>query len=273
MDQDESAELVERLVSIGLDEREARVYVHLCERGAARASDAAAAVRLKRTETYRTLEALMKRGFITARLTRPVEYEAVPPETVFALLLAQHEERRTEIERLRERVAELSAQARERDGSGRHAYKILQGRRAIHAAVEAMLRRAQQGQSMVSTTFSPAQATNANRAFAATVRRAAEGFPMRVLLREMPGLERALEPLTTHPNVRVRYYAPEHPARFVITDRREILVWLVSDPSTSLDAREDVAMWTNAPDFVRLHETLYEALWDAGREPVRLRTH
>lgn len=262
---------MDRLRAIGLEEREARIYVHLCFRGPARASDTAAAVRLKRTETYRTLEALMKRGFVTAHLARPVVYEAVPPETVFTALIAHAEERRAEIERLRERVADVIAASRfaaEVDPA-RYGYRIIQGRRPIHAAVETMLRAAEHGQSMVSTTLTAAQASMQNRAFQTTLRRAADGLPMRLLLRETSGMERATQPLLAHRNVRIRFFEPPHPVRFTLVDRKELMIWLVSDPSPTLDAREDVAMWTNAADFVRAQETLYEALWERGRDAVR----
>lgn len=266
---DDSIELVAQLTSIGLEEREARLYVHLCTRGPCRASDAAASVRLKRTETYRTLEALMKRGFVKAHLTRPVVYEAVSPDVVFSELLAHHEERRTEMERLRERVAKLANDASERIESSRHGYKILQGRRAILTSVDSMLRQSQVQHSLVSTTFTSVQTAPQNRAFQTMVRRAAEGLPMRLLFRETPGMERALAPLTAHKNVAVRFFEPQHPIRFSIADAREIAIWLVNDPSPGLDAREDIAMWTNAPDFVRAQEMLYEALWRDARPYAR----
>lgn len=265
------AELVDRLRAIGLEDREARVYVHLSCRGPARASDTAAAVRLKRTETYRTLEALMKRGFVTAHLARPVVYEAVSPEAVFNDLIAHAEERRAEIERLKDRVVDVVAASRRAvdTDAARHSYRIIQGRRPIHAAVETILRGAQLTQSMVSTTLTAAQASAQNRPFQTTLRRAAEGLPMRMLLRETSGLEHALQPLLAHRNVRVRFFEPTHPLRFTLVDEREIVMWLVSDPSTMLDAREDVAMWTNATDFVRSQQTLYDALWERAREVVR----
>lgn len=266
---DDSAELVHRLTTIGLDEREARLYVHLCCGGPSRASDAAAAVRLKRTETYRTLEALMKRGFVKAHLARPVVYEAVSPDTVFTELLALHEERRAEMESLRDRVARFASEARRHTEATRHGYKIIQGRRAILGSVESMLRQTQSQHSMVSTMFTPIQATPQNRAYQTTIRRAAEGLPMRLLFRELPGTERAIEPLLAHKNVSVRFFEPQHPVRIAIADGREIAIWLVNDPSPALDARDDVAMWTNAPDFIRAQETLFEALWRDARPAGR----
>lgn len=267
VDEDDHGELVERLVAFGLDEREAKLFVHLMIHGPSRASDAAAATKLRRTETYRALEALAQRGFLTARLTRPVIYEVVSLEALFTDLFARHEQRKADMLRLRERVETTLAAAQESrpQQAERLGYKVLQGRRAILASVETALRQAKGGQSMVSTIFRPFSATLQNRAYQITLRRAAEGLPMRLLLRDEPGMERALQPLLAYPHVNIRFFEPAHPIRFTVIDSREIIYWLVTDPSDSVDARDDVAMWTNAPDFIAAQQTLYEALWRSGR--------
>lgn len=272
MREQEGAEVVERLAAIGLEDREARLYVDLLLHGASRASDAAARVKLKRTETYRALESLMKDGFVTARLTRPVEYEASPPEAVFSDLLARHEQRRTDIEALRERVASMAARVRapDDDGEGRHGYRIIQGRRAILSATESMIRTARERVTLVSAYFSPAIVTPGNRAYHTLVRRASEGLAIDLLVREHANFERALSPLIGQRNVRTRFVELPQAVRFLIVDEREIVFWLASDPTIGLEGREDVAMWTNAIDFVHAQRALFDALWAEGREAARL---
>lgn len=261
-------ELAERLAVLGLEPREARLYLHLCARGPVPAGEAAAQLGLKRTETYRALESLVERGFAVAQLGRPVLYEATPPETVFAQVAERHERERAQVEAARESLLRALAETRARDASqeGRYAFRILQGRRAILHATATMLHGMRVGQSMVSTYFGPANATAQNQAYRETLRRAAEGLPMRFLLREQPGMEDAMRPLAAGPQVRIRHFQPAHPLRMTIVDAREVLVWLVNDPSPRLDARNDVAMWTNAPDFVKAQTTLYEALWANARD-------
>lgn len=274
MREQEGAEIVERLAAIGLEEREAKLYVDLLLHGASRASDAAARVKLKRTETYRALESLMKDGFVTARLTKPVEYEASPPEAVFSDLLARHEQRRSDIEMLRERVSTIASKVRSPDSEGdaRYGYRIIQGRRAILAATDSIIRTAKERITLVSAHFSPAIVTPGNRAYQTLVRRAAEGIELDLLVREHPNFERSLAALVENPNVRTRFLELPHGVRFIITDDREIVFWLVSDPALGVDARDDVAMWTNASDFVKAQGALFEALWAQGREAVRLST-
>lgn len=260
---DERSDLVDRLVGLGLDEREAKLYLHLALGGPSRASDAAAATRLKRTETYRALDVLMRRGFVTAHLAKPVVYEANAPDSVFGDLLASHEQRRTDIERLREHVTEAVATARQNNekDAGKHAYKIVQGRRAILHHVETMLRHADRRVAMASTTFATPSLTAQNRAWQTLVKRAKEGLGTRLLVRATSGLEEGLKDLLSARDVRVRAFEPSTPVRFILVDDREVVFWLVNDPTPGVDGREDVAMWTNAPDFVLAQGQLFEALW------------
>ena len=265
-------DLVERLVALGLDEREAKLYLHLALGGPSRASDAATATRLKRTETYRALEGLMRRGFVTAHLAKPVVYEANSPDAVFGDLLASHEQRRADIERVREQVTDAVATARTRADrdSGRHGYKIIQGRRAILHHVETMFRHAEHHASLASTTLSTASITSQNRAWQTLVRRGKEGLPIRLLIRDTPGMAGGVAPVHDAPNVRMRTFDPARPVRFVVVDGREVVCWLVNDPTPGIEGRDDVAMWTNAPDFIHAQEHLFEALWREGRDLPRL---
>lgn len=254
--------LAQRLQSLDLEEREARVYAYLVARGPARAGEAAAATRLKRTETYRTLQSLMERGMVTAQLGRPAVYQAVPVDHLIAGALTRHEERRREIETSRDRIQEALAAARAGSGTNsRTGYKIIQGRRAIHSTLDEMLTRAMRSHLSATTYISPRVVTPSLRPFQTMVKRAQDGLPTRLLVRDAPGMDELLDQVT-FPSVAMRYFDNGHPVRFTIIDAKEVLFWLVHDPDEATDARGDVAMWTNAPEFVRSQDTLFEALWE-----------
>jgi len=262
-------DLCARLEAVGLEPKDAVLYVHLCVNGPTKASEAAAAARLNRTEAYRSLDNLIRRGFVTASLDRPTLYEATPPEKVFDDAIAAHHQRRAALERARESALGMITKLRgdRAPGSIKLGYKMLQGRAAIYAAVEGMLRRARVSQLMVSSFFAPPNATEANTPYQTTIQRAEEGLSMKLLVRESPGLRDALAPIVAHSNAEARLLTVPQPLRFTIVDEREIVIWLISDPASTLSAREDVAMWTNAPEFVAAHRLLYDALW-AGAKPL-----
>lgn len=264
-------DLCARLAAVGLEPKDATLYVHLCVHGPTKASDAAAAAKLNRTEAYRALDNLIRRGFVTASLDRPTLYEATPPEKVFDDAIAAHHARRASIERARESALETLERLRgaRTPGGIKLGYRMLQGRPTIYSTVEGMVRRARTSQAMVSTFFAAANATDANSPYQTTIQRAGDGLRMQLLLRESPGLQEALAPLVAHPNVEARIVATRQPLRFTIVDDREIVTWLVSDPAPSLGARDDVAMWTNAPDFVAAHRLLFDAVWESSKPVLK----
>lgn len=260
--------LAERLEEIGLDAREARVYARLAVQGPLRASEVARLARLHRTEAYRVLESLMTRGCVVARLEKPTLYEAVAVEKVFEDAAESHHARARSL--AQSRVAALSALERlKSEATGRTSgpsYRVLQGRDAIYATAEAMVRRARESQHMVSTHLSPSNATHANRPLTTTIERAKDGLPMRFMLRQTPGLVDSLAPLLNEPRVAVRWVAIPSSLRFTLIDDREILYWLASDPAHTPNARGDVALWTDAPEFVAAQRVLYDALWERSAQ-------
>jgi predicted DNA-binding transcriptional regulator len=263
--------LVEHLQTLGLERKEARLYAGLCIDGPQRASDLAARAKLNRTETYRALESLMDRGVVSAQLTKPTVYEAVPPEAAFADALRRHEGHRTSLEKAREAaIAQLDRLRDNRAPGGvKQAYRIVQGRRSILGVVESMLLNMTLGQRVVSTYFAPSNATAANRALHATLERAHAGLRMQMLFCRAEGLEQALGRVLADPRVHVRYFELDTPVRFTIVDEREVLFWLHTDPEPGLQAKGDVAMWTNASHFVRAQGILYDALWQRGKDLPR----
>ena len=81
-------EIVDQLIEYGLSKNEAKVVTFLAKRGAEKASVAARALRLNRTETYRTIRNLQRRGLIEACIEEPVRFQAAPFSRCLDILLA-----------------------------------------------------------------------------------------------------------------------------------------------------------------------------------------
>ena len=91
----EELEVVEEnLVRMGLPRNEAKVYLYLAKTGERKARDVAEALSLYRTETYRLLRNLERRGLILSVLGKPLKFVAVPLEKTIDILI---EKKRMEI--------------------------------------------------------------------------------------------------------------------------------------------------------------------------------
>ncbi len=71
-------DIVAELQEYGLTRNEARVLVLLAKAGPSKASEVARAAQINRTETYRTIRNLQRRGLVEATLERPVRFQSVP---------------------------------------------------------------------------------------------------------------------------------------------------------------------------------------------------
>lgn len=91
-------EIVDQLTEYGLSKNEAKVVTFLAKRGAERASVVARALKLNRTETYRTLRNLQRRGLVESSLEQPVRFQAAPFSRCLELLISERKNRLAALE-------------------------------------------------------------------------------------------------------------------------------------------------------------------------------
>ncbi len=77
----------ETLSRFGLLKNEIRVYLHLARAGEKKAGEIAEAISLHRTETYRILRDLEKRGIVFSIFEKPLKFTAVPLDKAIDLLV------------------------------------------------------------------------------------------------------------------------------------------------------------------------------------------
>jgi sugar-specific transcriptional regulator TrmB len=77
----------EELTRFGLLKNEIRVYMHLARAGAKKAGEIAESIALHRTETYRILRDLEKKGIVFSIFEKPLKFTAVPLDKAIDLLV------------------------------------------------------------------------------------------------------------------------------------------------------------------------------------------
>jgi sugar-specific transcriptional regulator TrmB len=261
-------DIIDRLTVLGLDQDEAAVYVHLSMMGPSKASDVAAAVKLHRTEAYRTLQNLVQRGFASATLSRPAKFEAAPPERLFEDILAQQRAKAETIARAQGEIAGALTTLRttQEPSASRNTFKVLQGRREIYSVLERMLRDAQQEALLLSTHEAGLSMADTAGLLDLAVQRARDGVRVDVVTRGTPASRPRLAQLAGTPNLALRDLDADRIMRFAVVDGKELLVWVVSDPSPRMSSEEDVAIWTDASGFVGTQQALFRAVWEQARD-------
>lgn len=97
----------ETLSRFGLLRNEIRVYMHLARTGEMKAGEIAEAISLHRTETYRILRDLEKRGVVFSVFEKPLKFTAVPLEKAIDLLVDAQKIRIKLLEQEKENVVKL----------------------------------------------------------------------------------------------------------------------------------------------------------------------
>ena len=100
-------DIVAELQEYGLTRNEARVLVFLAKTGPSKASEVARAIQINRTETYRTIRNLQRRGLVEATLERPVRFQSGPFEKCLQVLI---DERKARLRILEQRGENLRRQ-------------------------------------------------------------------------------------------------------------------------------------------------------------------
>ena len=84
---DQLLTIEETLSRFGLLKNEIKVYMHLARAGEMKAGEIAEAISLHRTETYRILRDLEKRGVVFSIFEKPLKFTAVPLDKAIDLLV------------------------------------------------------------------------------------------------------------------------------------------------------------------------------------------
>lgn len=97
----------ETLSRFGLLKNEIRVYLHLARSGEMKAGELAEAISLHRTETYRILRDLEKKGIVFSIFEKPLKFTAVPLDKAIDLLVDAQKIQIKILEQEKESLVEL----------------------------------------------------------------------------------------------------------------------------------------------------------------------
>lgn len=262
-------DVIARLTSCGLAEKEARAFAHLTNLGTTKVTEIAKAAGLKRAETYQVLERLQSRGLVEATLSRPRQFTAVPPERAVATLIAEREQALKAIESLKDdlvtRLARIGGGATE--ASAGEVFRVLHDRNQIVGQLTRTLRAATSELCVVASSrslFRLLLDEGLEGEFRLAQKR---GVKVRILTEILPGQEEQLARLTTFADV--RHLMVPRPLRFFIGDEREIVQFVTADPLGG--ATKETALWMGARDHVQAQRAFFDDLWTSAMvAPARL---
>jgi sugar-specific transcriptional regulator TrmB len=254
-------DVVAKLTSVGLGEKEARAFAHLTHLGTVKVTEVAKAAGLKRAETYQVLERLQSRGLVEATLSRPRQFTAVPPARAVASLVEEREQSLKAIESMKEdlvaRLAKIAPTEAAPGSAAGEAFRVLHDRNQIVGQLTRTLRAANAELCVVASSralFRLLLDEGLEGEFRAAQKR---GVSIRILTEVLPGQEDLLARLTEF--AEVRHLMVPRPLRFFIADEREIVQYVTADPLGT--SSKETALWMGARDHVQAQRAFFDDLW------------
>lgn len=239
------------------------MLIFLAKTGPSKASEVARAVQINRTETYRTIRNLQRRGLVEATLERPVRFQSVPFGRCLQILV---DERKARINILEQRGENLRRQFEnvrvERVAQEVERFQVVEGRIRIEQRLQSMYAQAQKS---VMTVLSPSEVIRADTSGLLDMlsRAVKTGLRVRVLTAINQSNLEVVEKLRE--NIEMRHLdlkAKPIPRVSIIDDNEALFEITTADETQRSD--EEVALWINSRAFIRNLQAYFEEMWNSG---------
>jgi sugar-specific transcriptional regulator TrmB len=256
-----SLEIVEKtLHRLGLSKNEVRVYLHLARTGEHKASEISEALSLHRTETYRILRDLEKKGLISSVFEKPLKFIATSFEKAFDTLIETKRLKISQLERRRDSIVSvwLSLPRPEIEFERKEVFQILEGDEQVSLKADELL----------NSTVKEALIFASEHDIAS--------FYHSGLLDKLEKMSRK--------NIAVQFltnYSPKScffmdkmklkKAKYSVSSNSELPTFILIDAERLLllirkdgGKKKTAALWTNYDAFIRALKTLFLGLWNTS---------
>ena len=254
-----SIEIIEKaLRGLGLSKNEVKVYVYLARTGEHKASDISEALSLHRTETYRILRDLEKRGLISSVFEKPLKFIATPFEKALDILIETKRMRLNLLEKKRQSLVDLwlSLPKPEVELERKEVFQILEGEEQISLKADEII-----GKAVNEILVFVSQCDIANFYHSGLLdkleKHQRRGINVQLLTTYSPKTCFFLEKTKLKRAKYSRLNAEDLPT-FLLADNEHLLLLIRKE-----DGKKKVAaLWTNYDAFIKALKTLFNELWN-----------
>ncbi|MEM3640456.1 MAG: helix-turn-helix domain-containing protein [Candidatus Bathyarchaeia archaeon] len=254
-----SLETIEKtLHRLGLSRNEVRVYVYLARTGEHKASEISEALSLHRTETYRILRDLEKKGLISSVFEKPLKFIATPFEKALDILIEIKKMKISLLEKKKESLVELwlSFPKPEKELERKEVFQILEGEEQISLKADEILSAAEKE---VFIFISEQDITNFYHSglLDRLEKMSRTGMNIQLLSNYSPKSCFFIEKVKLKKTKYSLSNAEELPT-FLITDDSQLLLLIRKNNGKKRVA----ALWTNYDAFIKALKMLFLELWN-----------
>jgi len=252
-------EIIEKaLRGLGLSKNEVKVYVYLARAGEHKASEISEALSLHRTETYRILRDLEKRGLVSSVFEKPLKFIATPFEKALDILIETKKMKLNMLEKRRQSLIDLwlSLPKPEIEPERREVFQILEGEEQINLKADEILGKA--GKEILAFISENDIANFYHSGLLDKLEKASrKGVGVQLLTNYSPKTCFFVEKTKLKRAKYSKHNAEDIPT-FIIADNEQLLLLIRKENGK----KKVAALWTNYDAFIKTMKTLFNELWN-----------
>lgn len=260
-----SIELIENMLQkLGLSKNEIRVYVCLARSRERKASEISEALTLHRTETYRILRDLEKRGLVSSVFEKPLKFIATPFERAIEALIEAKKLRIQQLERKKKDLINvwLSLPHPEVVQERKEVFQILEGEEQIDFKSNEIIQNSQREVNVFASEEDLARLYHSG--FVDSLEKLSrKGSDVRLLTNDSPKSRFFVEKIKL-PNVRFALSEVKDVPTFILTDQEQLLLTIRKNGERTKRGTI-AALWTNYEAFIKALEKLFSELWNVEK--------
>ncbi|MEM0057353.1 MAG: helix-turn-helix domain-containing protein [Candidatus Bathyarchaeia archaeon] len=254
-----SIEIIEKaLRGLGLSKNEVKVYIYLARTGEHKASDISEALSLHRTETYRILRDLEKRGLVSSVFEKPLKFIATPFEKALDILIETKKMKLNLLEKKRQDLINvwMSLPKPEVEPERKEVFQILEGEEQISLKADEILDKTQKE---VLAFISENDIANFYHSgfLDRLEKHQKRGVNVQLLTNYSPKTCFFIEKTKLKKAKYSKLNAEEVPT-FILVDDEHLLLLIRKGNGK----KKTAALWTNYDAFIKTLKTLFNELWD-----------
>lgn len=253
----------ETLARFGLLKNEIKVYLYLARTGQKKASEIAEAISLHRTETYRILRDLEKKGLLFSVFEKPLKFKAVPLDKAIDLLVEAQKMKIKLLEKAKPSLVELwlSMPQPKTEIANKELFQMLQGEQQVALKAEELLKTTEKEIQIFAPADYLAQLYYSD--FTDKLKKKLGKLDITLLIENSPKSVFFMEQIQW-PRSQYRMVEVQNLPGFIISDRKEVLIAFQESSSSDQDGdkKKDrtAAIWTNYSAFIWILQILFAKL-------------
>jgi sugar-specific transcriptional regulator TrmB len=259
----------ETLSRFGLLKNEIKVYLYLARSGEKKASEIAEAISLHRTETYRILRDLEKKGMLFSVFEKPLKFTAVQLDKAIDLLVDAQKMRIKLLEKEKASLVELwlSMPQPRVENEKKELFQMLQGEQQVALKADELLEKTKKEIQIFAPDYYLSQLYYTD--FTDKLKKKLDKLDVTLLIETSPKSFFFIKEMQWPKDKYHMVKAQDLPC-FMISDRKELLIAFheINSEKQGSDKKKDrsAAIWTNYSAFVLTLQMLFSKLLETGKD-------